>query len=63
VNRFNAMYPALAKQYKVRVLPFLLIDVYGKPGDMQGDGVHATAQGNRQVAANVEQLIRPLLTK
>jgi hypothetical protein len=28
---------------------------------MQADATHATAQGNRQVAANVEQLIDPLL--
>ena len=61
IAKFNAMYPALAKQYKVPLLPFLLKDVYGVPGDMQDDATHATAQGNKQVAANVAALIEPLL--
>jgi acyl-CoA thioesterase-1 len=63
INKFNAMYPALAKQYHVRFLPFLLKDVYNVPGDMQEDATHATAQGNKQVALNVEQLLKPLLKK
>ena len=61
IAKFNAMYPALAKQYKVPLLPFLLKDVYGVPGDMQDDATHATAQGNKQVAANVAGLIEPML--
>jgi len=61
IAKFNAMYPALAKTYHVPLLPFLLQDVYGKPGDMQDDATHATAQGNKQVAANVEKLIVPML--
>jgi acyl-CoA thioesterase-1 len=30
---------------------------------MQADGIHATAQGNQQVAKNVLELINPLLKK
>jgi len=63
IAKINAVYPALAKQYHVRLLPFLLQDVYGVPGDMQDDGHHATAKGNVQVAANVEGLVRPLLKR
>jgi acyl-CoA thioesterase-1 len=63
IARFNAMYPALAKKYHLRLLPFLLQDVYGVPGDMQDDGHHATAQGNKQVAVNVEGLLKPLLKR
>jgi acyl-CoA thioesterase-1 len=61
IAKLNAIYPALAKQYHVRLLPFLLQDVYGTPGDMQDDQTHATAKGNQQVALNVEKLIMPLL--
>ncbi len=61
IKTFDAMYPALAKQYHVRLLPFLLKNVYGVPGDMQNDDTHATDKGNRQVAKNVEALLRPLL--
>jgi acyl-CoA thioesterase-1 len=63
IKKFDAMYPALAKQYHIRFLPFLLQNVYGVPGDMQPDDTHATAQGNQQVARNVEQLIKPLLKR
>jgi acyl-CoA thioesterase-1 len=61
IAKFNAMYPALAKTYRVPLLPFLLQGVYGVQGDMQDDHTHATAQGNQRVAANVEALIEPLL--
>jgi len=60
---FNAMYPSLAKKYRVPLLPFLLQDVYGVPGDIQDDHTHATAQGNKQVAVNVDKLIQPMLRK
>ncbi len=63
IQSFDAMYPALARLYHVRLLPFLLQKVYGVPGDMQGDGIHPTAQGDRQVARNVETLLRPLLRR
>ena len=61
IERFNAMYPALASRFHVPLLPMLLTNVYNVPGAMQGDGVHPTAKGAEQVAANVEGLIKPLL--
>lgn len=63
ISQFDAMYPTLAKQFHVPLLPFLLKDVWGVEGDIQPDGVHPTAQGAKQVAANVEQLIQPMLKK
>jgi acyl-CoA thioesterase-1 len=47
----------------VPLLPFLLQNVYGVAGGMQGDGIHATAQGNAQVAKNLLPLIVPQLKK
>lgn len=63
IAKINAIYPALAKKYHVRLLPFLLKDVYGVAGDMQDDGHHATAKGNLGVAATVEKLVQPMLKK
>lgn len=63
IRSFNAMFPAIADKYHVPLLPFVLQDVYGVPGDIQEDGVHATAQGNKQVAINVEKLVLPLLKR
>jgi acyl-CoA thioesterase-1 len=63
IRQFNETYATLARQYHVPLLPFLLKNVYGVPGSMQADGIHATAQGNQQVARNLLPLITPLLHK
>jgi len=63
ITKFNAMYTQMAKKYHLRLLPFLLKDVYGVPGDMQDDVTHATAKGNKQVALNVEGLVKPMLRR
>jgi acyl-CoA thioesterase-1 len=63
IGQFNDIYAMLGRQYHVPLLPFLLKDVYGVPGSMQGDGIHATAQGNQQVARNLLPLLTPLLHK
>jgi acyl-CoA thioesterase I len=63
IAQFDSIYPTLAKQFRLPLLPFILQDVYGVEGDIQPDGVHPTAQGAEQVAANVEKLIQPMLKK
>lgn len=63
IREFNETYALLARKFHAPLLPFLLVNVYGKPGSMQADGIHATAQGNEQVAQNVLPLVLPLLTK
>jgi acyl-CoA thioesterase I len=63
IRQFNQIYASLSKQYHVPLLPFLLKDVYGTAGSMQADGIHATAQGNQQVARNLLPLVTPLLHK
>jgi acyl-CoA thioesterase I len=63
VKPFTAIYPALAKKYTVRLLPFLLEHVYADPKLMQPDGIHPSEAGNRIVAKDVFGLIRPMLQK
>jgi acyl-CoA thioesterase-1 len=63
IHQFNQTYALLARQYHVPLLPFLLQGVYGTAGSMQADGLHATAQGNEQVARNLLPLVTPLLHK
>lgn len=63
IRQFNEIYVMLAHKYHVPLLPFLLKDVYGVPGSMQADGLHATARGNQQVARNLLPLVTPLLHK
>jgi acyl-CoA thioesterase-1 len=63
IRQFNQTYALLAAKYHVPMLPFLLENVYGMEGGMQSDGIHATDQGNAQVAKNLLPLIAPLLKK
>jgi len=61
VKPFTAMFPQLAKKYKIASLPFLLSNVYQDPNLMQPDGIHPNADGNRVVAQDVFQLISKML--
>lgn len=63
VKPFTAMFPELAKQFHLRLLPFLLVDVYQHPDMMQPDGIHPNGKGNEVVAKDVFHLIQPLLKK
>jgi acyl-CoA thioesterase-1 len=63
VKAFTANYSSLGKQFNLPVLPFLLQNVYGVDGMMQGDRTHATARGNEVVAKNVLPYVTPLLRK
>lgn len=61
VKPFTAMFGEVAKQDKVRLLPFLLVGVYQHPEMMQPDGIHPNDAGNKVVAADVFRFIRPSL--
>jgi acyl-CoA thioesterase I len=63
VKPFTAMFPDLAKTYKLKLLPFLLVHVYQHPEMMQPDGIHPNGEGNKIVAQDVYTLIQPLLKK
>ena len=58
---FHAMYPAIAKETGVALLPFLLAGVAGDRSLNQGDGVHPNQRGEHIVAANVWRTLGPLL--
>ena len=57
IRQFNDTYAMLGQAVSCAAAPFLLQDVYGVPGSMQADGIHATAQGNQQVARNLLPLL------
>ena len=63
VKPFTSMFPALARQFHLRLLPFLLVHVYQHSAMMQPDGIHPNAAGNQVVAKDVFELIEPLLKK
>jgi len=62
IAAFQNVYKELAAKNKVPLIPFLLEGVAGT-SRMQRDGLHATAEGNRQVAGTVLRYLKPMLRK
>src|ERR1700691_1811777 len=60
IATFQRVYSDLAAKDKVGTTPFLLEGVAGT-SRMQRDGLHPTADGNRQVAGTVMRYLQPLL--
>jgi acyl-CoA thioesterase-1 len=60
-DRFRKMYPAIAKDLDVPLVPFLLEGVGGVTELNQADGVHPTARGQEMVAATVEPYLVSVL--
>jgi acyl-CoA thioesterase I len=58
---FHAMFPALAREHGVMLLPFLLDSVAGHPSLNQPDGVHPNYAGERLVTETVWKGLEPLL--
>jgi len=54
---FANVFPELAKQYDIPLLPFLLQDVAAIPELNQADGIHPNAEGTRIVAETVYQFL------
>lgn len=58
---FHNVFPDVAKEKGLTLLPFLLTDVAGQHDLNQGDGVHPNNRGERIVADNVWKGLRPIL--
>jgi acyl-CoA thioesterase-1 len=59
---FHQVYPTLAKEYHVALVPFLLDGVAGKDALNQADGIHPSAAGAQIVADNVWKVLKPVVT-
>lgn len=60
-EQFEGMYPEIAKDLDVPLVPFLLEGVGGVTDLNQGDGIHPTAKGQEKVAATVEPYLKELV--
>jgi len=58
---FDAIYPALAKEYDVALYPFFLDGVAGDPKLNQADGMHPTAEGVEAIVKRIEPSVEGLL--
>jgi len=57
-SKFREIYPALAKENNIDLVPFLLKGVGGDPKLNQRDGIHPTAEGHKIVAENVWEVLK-----
>jgi len=62
-GRFRDIFPAVARELRVVLLPFLLEGVGGVDTLNQADGIHPTARGHAIVAENVWRHLEPLLPR
>jgi acyl-CoA thioesterase I len=58
---FEAIFPTLAKQYRVTLIPFFLDGVAGSASLNQADGIHPTSDGYRIIADKILETVKPLL--
>ena len=61
--QFHSVYPALARQYHVPLVPFLLAGVAGSETLNQRDGIHPTRAGARILADNVWTVLKPVVAE
>lgn len=60
-RRFRRIFPRIAREENVALVPFLLDHVAGIPALNQEDGIHPNEKGQEIVARNVLKFLKPLL--
>lgn len=60
---FKQIYPDLAKEFDLDLIPFLLEGVAGNPDLNLDDGIHPTAQGHEILLENVWKVLEPVLSQ
>ncbi|RFF27621.1 MULTISPECIES: arylesterase [unclassified Wenzhouxiangella] len=61
IERFEAIYPRLAERYDIEFLPFFIDDIFDKPGMLQDDGIHPTAEAQPLMLEAVWPKLQALL--
>lgn len=61
VAKFQEIFPAIAREKRAALVPFLLEGVGGSAELNQGDRIHPTPKGQSIVADNVWRVLKPLL--
>lgn len=59
-TKFQELYPQIAQEKEITLLPFLLKNVGGIAELNLPDGIHPTAEGHKIVAENVWEVLKPL---
>lgn len=62
-QKFKNLFPELAEENNLHLIPFLLEGVAGNPSLNQQDRIHPTAEGYDLVAENVWEILEPVIVK
>lgn len=60
-KKFAAIYPRLAKKYKIELAPFLLDGVFGESNLNQADGIHPNEKGHQIIADRMYDYLKKFL--
>ena len=60
-EQFKALFPKIAEENNMLLIPFLLDKVGGVPKLNQADGIHPTAEGDKILAENVWVVLKKML--
>jgi len=60
-ERFAAVFPVVAKKYRIPLMPFFLDGVAAQEALNQADGIHPTNAGYRIIADHIFDALKPLL--
>lgn len=61
-QEFSDLYPELAEENDLPLIPFLLQEVGGNPELNQPDGIHPTAKGHKIIAETIWETLKPIIT-
>ncbi len=57
-SEFENMFPKLAKKYSIKLIPFILDEVGGKPELNLADGIHPNPKGHQVMAQTVLKVLK-----
>ncbi|MDN3669421.1 arylesterase [Echinicola jeungdonensis] len=60
-STFKTIFPQIAEEKEVTLIPFLLDGVAGNPDLNQDDGIHPNIEGHQIIAQTVWEYLQPLL--
>jgi len=57
VQAFESIFPQLAEQYRIPLMPFFVEDLIDQPGMMMDDGLHPSAKAQPLIAREVAEFL------
>ncbi|MFN8847275.1 MAG: arylesterase [Bdellovibrionales bacterium] len=61
IQKFESTFEKLAKKHAIQLIPFILIDVAGRPELNLPDGIHPNAKGHEKVAETLFRHLEKIL--